>query len=86
MVEGRLNAGCAPRLKTCVGCAGPLGGNGVRVRSRAELAVALERAIETRGKFQLIDAIIPRGAVSPTLARFVDILSRRQVNAAGHSQ
>jgi indolepyruvate decarboxylase len=60
------------------GCAAPLGGEGVRVTTRRELADALERAIERRGRFQLIDAIIPRGAVSPALARFVETLSSRQ--------
>ncbi|HET7203204.1 MAG TPA: indolepyruvate/phenylpyruvate decarboxylase [Steroidobacteraceae bacterium] len=60
------------------GCAAPLGGDGVRVHTRAELATALERAIATRGRFQLIDAVIPRGSVSPALARFVATLSKRQ--------
>jgi indolepyruvate decarboxylase len=60
------------------GCAAPLGGEGVRVHSRRELAVALERAMTRRGRFQLIDAIIPRGAVSPAFARFVATLSARQ--------
>jgi indolepyruvate decarboxylase len=48
-----------------------LGGDGVRVRTRAELAAALERAVATRGRFQLVDAVMPRGAVSRTLGRFV---------------
>jgi indolepyruvate decarboxylase len=60
------------------GCAAPLGGEGVRVHSRRELALALERAMTRRGRFQLIDAIIPRGAVSPAFARFVATLSARQ--------
>ena len=60
------------------GCAAPLGGEGVRVHSRRELAVALERAMTRHGRFQLIDAIIPRGAVSPAFARFVATLSARQ--------
>jgi len=51
--------------------AGSLGGDGVRVTTRAELAVALETAIRTRGRFQLIEVILPRGAVSATLGRFV---------------
>jgi len=59
-------------------CARPLGGDGVRVSTRAEFADALERAIATRGRFQLIDALIPRGAVSPALSRFVSTLSARQ--------
>ena len=60
------------------GCARPLGGEGIRVHTRSELAVALERAMTRRGCFQLIDAVIPRGAVSPAFARFVATLSARQ--------
>jgi indolepyruvate decarboxylase len=51
--------------------AGPLGGDGVRVRSRAELIAALARAHATRGRFQLIEVMLPRGQTSDTLARFV---------------
>jgi indolepyruvate decarboxylase len=48
-----------------------LGGDGVRVRTRRELQDALSRAVATRGRFQLIEAMIPRGVLSPTLERFV---------------
>ena len=48
-----------------------LGGDGVRVTTRAELALALEAAYATRGRFQLIEAMLPRGQTSDTLARFV---------------
>ncbi|MCU0804512.1 MAG: indolepyruvate/phenylpyruvate decarboxylase [Burkholderiales bacterium] len=48
-----------------------LGGDGERVRTRRELAQALERAIGRRGRFQLIEAMIPRGSLSKTLERFV---------------
>ena len=51
--------------------AGPLGGDGVRVRTRAELIAALDHAYATRGRFQLIEAMLPRGTTSETLARFV---------------
>jgi indolepyruvate decarboxylase len=51
--------------------AGPLGGDGVRVRTRAELVSALARAYATRGRFQLIEVMLPRGQTSDTLARFV---------------
>ncbi len=51
--------------------AGPLGGDGVRVATRRELAEALARAHATRGRFQLIEAMLPRGQTSDTLARFV---------------
>lgn len=48
-----------------------MGGDGVRVRTRAELAAALERAVATRGRFQLVEIAIPRGVLSTTLQRFV---------------
>jgi indolepyruvate decarboxylase len=48
-----------------------LGGDGVRVNTRAELKLALDQAMATRGRFQLIDITIPRGVLSNTLARFV---------------
>jgi indolepyruvate decarboxylase len=48
-----------------------LGGDGTRARRRRELADALERAIATRGRFQLVEAMIPRGSLSKTLERFV---------------
>ena len=51
--------------------AGPLGGDGQRVRTRAELVAALARAHATRGRFQLIEVMLPRGQTSDTLARFV---------------
>jgi indolepyruvate decarboxylase len=48
-----------------------LGGHGERVRTRAELGAALDRAVEQRGKFSLIEVMLPRGTTSATLARFV---------------
>lgn len=57
--------------------AAPLGGDGVRVATRRELAVALETAAGRRGRFQLIEAMVPAGSVSPTLAGFVGALQRR---------
>lgn len=48
-----------------------MGGEGVRATTRAELAAALEKAWTTRGRFQLIEAMIPRGRMSDTLTRFV---------------
>lgn len=56
-----------------------LGGDGVRVRTRAELKAALGRAVATRGRFQLIELTIPRGVLSATLARFV--AGVKQLNA-----
>lgn len=48
-----------------------MGGDGVRVGTRAELKAALDRAVATRGRFQLIEVTIPRGLLSSTLQRFV---------------
>ncbi|MGP9811123.1 indolepyruvate/phenylpyruvate decarboxylase [Rhodopseudomonas sp. NSM] len=48
-----------------------IGGHGVRVRTRAELAAALDAAFNRRGQFSLIEVTLPRGATSHTLARFV---------------
>jgi indolepyruvate decarboxylase len=58
--------------------AAPLGGDGVRVTTRRGLSDALERAVDTRGRFQLIEVMVPAGAVSPTLEGFVGALKRRQ--------
>jgi len=51
--------------------AGGLGGDGVRVGTRAELKAALDKAVKTRGRFQLIEITLPRGVLSNTLQRFV---------------
>jgi indolepyruvate decarboxylase len=51
--------------------AASLGGDGRRVRTRAELASALEDASRTRARFQLVEVMIPRGVLSATLSRFV---------------
>lgn len=48
-----------------------MGGDGVRVTTRGELKVALDTALATRGRFQLIDIAIPSGVLSATLQRFV---------------
>jgi len=48
-----------------------LGGAGERVTSRRQLAAALERAVQRRGCFSLVEVMLPRGATSRTLARFV---------------
>jgi indolepyruvate decarboxylase len=64
------------------GCAAALGGVGVRVHTRRQFADALEQARAQRGRFFLIDAMIPQGAVSPSLARFVATLKQRQRSAA----
>ena len=51
--------------------AGGMGGDGVRVATRAELKAALDKAVATRGRFQLIEVTLPRGVLSSTLQRFV---------------
>ncbi len=51
--------------------AASLGGVGTRVSTRRELASALEAAAQRRGKFSLIEVMLPRGQTSATLARFV---------------
>lgn len=48
-----------------------LGGTGRRVASRAQLKDALAAALAERGRFQLIEIMIPRGSISRTLERFV---------------
>jgi indolepyruvate decarboxylase len=46
------------------------------VRSRGELAAALETAARTRGRFQLVEAMLARGSISPALERFVNGIKR----------
>ena len=48
-----------------------LGGVGLRVRTRRELSDALAQAAEIQDRFVLIEAMLPRGAMSATLSRFV---------------
>ena len=55
-----------------------LGGAGHLVRTRAELAQALETAVTHPGRFHLLDVRIAPGALSPTLRRFADAISRLQ--------
>ena len=58
--------------------ASSLGGVGRRVRSRAELVDALERAWNERGKFQIVEVMLDRGVTSDTLRRFVGGLNQRK--------
>ena len=53
-----------------------MGGDGQRVETCVELEEALARAHATRGRFQLIDIRLARGACSPTLSRFVNAVKR----------
>jgi indolepyruvate decarboxylase len=57
-----------------------MGGTGVRVHTRAELGAALEQAHNSRGRFQLIEAMLPPGTISPTLARYVEGVKRTSAN------
>ncbi|MFC0132645.1 indolepyruvate/phenylpyruvate decarboxylase [Massilia eurypsychrophila] len=58
--------------------AAALGGNGCRVTTRAGLGAALDAALARRGRFELIEVMIPRGVVSDTLERFVKGVRRLQ--------
>jgi indolepyruvate decarboxylase len=59
-----------------------LGGDGCRVRTRRELRDALHAAHATRGRFQLVEIMLERGSLSPTLSRFVEGMKRmRKANA-----
>ena len=59
-----------------------LGGDGYRVRTRRELRDALQTAHATRGRFQLVEIMLERGSLSPTLGRFVAGMERmRKANA-----
>ena len=51
--------------------AAPIGGVGERVTTRRELDAALDRAVNRRGQFSLIEVMLPRRVTSDTLARFV---------------
>jgi indolepyruvate decarboxylase len=55
----------------CAEMAGPLGGIGERVVTRAQLKAALDRAVSKSGRFYLIEIMLERGVTSDTLARYV---------------
>ncbi len=61
--------------------AGPLGGLGIRVWTRRELAEALELAVATSDRFVLIDVVMDRGRISDTLSRFVEGFKHHRVAA-----
>jgi indolepyruvate decarboxylase len=60
-----------------------MGGDGVRVHTRRELQQALARAVTTRGRFQLVEAMIPRGVLSSTLQRYVAGVKRLTSRSPG---
>lgn len=55
-----------------------LGGSGERVTTRRALKEALDRAFAERGRFHLIEVVIPRDTISPTLSRFMQAMQRFQ--------
>ena len=59
-----------------------LGGVGLRVHTRRELAEALEHAVADVGRFVLIDVVIQRGQMSDTLSRYVRAFERRRSQGA----
>jgi indolepyruvate decarboxylase len=59
-----------------------LGGYGERVATRRELKEALDRAVARRGRFSLVEVMLPRGATSQTLARFVSGFAAARSRAA----
>ena len=59
-----------------------MGGDGHVVDDREALEAALERAWQTRGRFQLLDVRLAAGALSPTLRRFVAAVKRLSMPAA----
>jgi indolepyruvate decarboxylase len=61
--------------------AATLGGVGRRVATRRALKTALDDAIASRGRFQLIEVMIERGVLSNTLSRFVEGIKRMRRNA-----
>ena len=56
--------------------ANSLGGEGQRVTTRKELSAALDRALATRGKFQLIEVMIAKEDLSTTLNNYVSTLRK----------
>ncbi len=56
-----------------------LGGVGQRVVTRRQLRDALARAVESRGRFHLIEIMLARGAMSATLARFAEAIATRRI-------
>ncbi len=62
--------------------ASAIGGHGERVTTRRELKHALERAVARRGQFSLVEVMLPRGATSKTLARFVSGFQAARARAA----
>ncbi len=60
-----------------------LGGRGHRVHTRAQFQAALDAAFAERGRFQLIEMMIPPGDSTPTLKRFSAGIHALRARAAG---
>jgi indolepyruvate decarboxylase len=60
-----------------------LGGHGERVASRRDLVAALDRAVARRGRFSLIEVMLPRGVQSNALSRFVSGFQAARAKPAG---
>jgi indolepyruvate decarboxylase len=63
--------------------AGPLGGKGRRVATRAALWDALLAAEADQSSWHLIEIMIPRNAYSGTLTRFVEASKKHSALAKG---
>lgn len=63
-----------------------LGGHGQRVRTRAEFAAALDTAFTRRGRFELIELLLPPGDCTPTLKRFSDGIRALRAGQARSAQ
>ncbi len=58
-----------------------LGGRGVRVSTTAQLITALEQAHNDTSCFQLIEIMLPRDALSQTLTRFTEAITKKSALA-----
>ncbi|MEZ5718253.1 MAG: thiamine pyrophosphate-dependent enzyme, partial [Burkholderiaceae bacterium] len=59
-----------------------LGGRGHRVTTRKEFKAALDAAFAERGRFQLIEFMVPPGDSTPTLQRFSEGIRALRARAA----
>lgn len=62
--------------------AAALGGIGVRVHTRAELAAALREAHADTSHWRMIEIMLPRGVYSKTLRRFTEVIGARAAGKA----
>ncbi|HRK23838.1 MAG TPA: indolepyruvate/phenylpyruvate decarboxylase [Beijerinckiaceae bacterium] len=66
--------------------AAPLGGVGVRVTTRAELANALREAYADKGHWRMIEIMLPRGVFSKTLRRFTEVIGARAAGTPNNAK